>query len=135
MKQHIYCLFVAALVCGCIQEDKAPEPQSVRIAPNVVMTLIDVNRETRTDKQIANTSIRAPFLCVQLDILDEDESAVAIVELPDFIETERPFKGYESVILRVHEHIEDQVLVDVMEAIKFEGVENISIDMCQRMSR
>jgi len=121
MKQHIYCLFVAALVCGCIQEGEAPEPQSVRIAPNVVMTLIDVNGESRVD---------APYLCVQLEILDENESDVEIVELPDLVKTERPFKGYESIVLSVHEHIENQVFVDVMEAVKRAGVQDVQINPC-----
>jgi len=85
------------------------------------MTLIDVNGESRVD---------APYLCVQLEILDENESDVEIVELPDLVKTERPFKGYESIVLSVHEHIENQVFVDVMEAVKRAGVQDVQINPC-----
>ena len=131
MKKYIYFLFVAALICGCDQAHEASEPKSVRLAPNVVMNIFEVDRDTDVDAQTGKVLTRTPYLCVQLLILYEDESDIEIVELPDFVKTERPFKGYERAVLQVHEHIEDQVFVDVMEAVKRAGARDIQINPCR----
>jgi len=130
MKSYIYFPFIAALICGCVPADDAQQPTSVRIGPNVVMNLIVVDEDSGAEVQIGNVTTRTPYLCVQLEILDEGNSGAPIVPLSDFIESKRPFKGHERAVLQVHVDTDDQALVDVLNALKIADVEDIDINPC-----